>query len=305
MTLLYCRNSRCEYFTLPIEDSSLDVCPRCGTKLLGGSVEDSRPVDPRPPSPPATPPKNPDPPRPPETRGLAIKPRPTPRPRPRPEPIAVDPKHTVIHTPDGVIQRTLVLQSLTSRGYRPLDLIDLDEPRRIPLLESPESKHALAELEVRPDGKLKLTPTGPAEKSQVFLRIKNTVRLVSGARFRIGRHLIEARLDDPLASKDDADPGLRAHGRLVFIRSDGTDGLSFPVLQTIAVGRGDDKRVDIPLADDDVSTRHALVAPDGTALKLKDLASGNGTYLRLTAPATVAAGDYFSLGDAMRRLVPY
>ena len=76
-------------------------------------------------------------------------------------------------------------------------------------------------------------------------------------------------------------------------------GRQMPVDRPIVIGRGDD--ADLRLADDEVSRRHARVAPEDGGAVVEDLGSANGTFvneneLSGTARARVVAGDELLVG---------
>lgn len=70
-------------------------------------------------------------------------------------------------------------------------------------------------------------------------------------------------------------------GRLVVIAKSGADGPSYPVGDTLDIGRTEGNVV---VGEDPyLSPRHVRIAWTGTKLVLRDLASTNGVYLRLSA----------------------
>jgi ABC-2 type transport system ATP-binding protein len=74
-------------------------------------------------------------------------------------------------------------------------------------------------------------------------------------------------------------------------------GREFPVTGTTLIGR--DPSADVVVADSEVSTRHASVAPDDGGVALEDLGSTNGTFVngqRVTGPLRLQAGDRIQLG---------
>jgi pSer/pThr/pTyr-binding forkhead associated (FHA) protein len=97
----------------------------------------------------------------------------------------------------------------------------------------------------------------------------------------------------------------RAGGRirLALIRSDGQPGQVFDVEKDEAVcGRNEG---DVRLKDDPtVSPRHARFTVAGGVLRVEDLGSVNGTFLRLKAPRRLSIGDELRVGRQLLRLEP-
>jgi pSer/pThr/pTyr-binding forkhead associated (FHA) protein len=91
--------------------------------------------------------------------------------------------------------------------------------------------------------------------------------------------------------------------RLATVRHDGLPGAVFSLEREETVcGRLEGE---IRLADDPtVSPRHARFTRRGGALRVEDLGSANGTYLRLKAPHRLAVGEEVRLGRQLLRLEP-
>jgi pSer/pThr/pTyr-binding forkhead associated (FHA) protein len=81
----------------------------------------------------------------------------------------------------------------------------------------------------------------------------------------------------------------------------GGTGEAFPLRpgSTIVGREGGD--VAFP-ADRYVSARHARVDVIGSAVSVSDLGSSNGTFVRVTGPAEISAGDQFLLGMQLLRV---
>jgi pSer/pThr/pTyr-binding forkhead associated (FHA) protein len=80
-------------------------------------------------------------------------------------------------------------------------------------------------------------------------------------------------------------------------------GMRVALDRTIQIGR--EPGLELVIADDFVSTRHARVVPGPAGPLLEDLGSTNGTVLNgsaLTAPATLAAGDELSIGTVRMKV---
>ncbi|MDB5214433.1 MAG: domain containing protein, partial [Myxococcaceae bacterium] len=78
-------------------------------------------------------------------------------------------------------------------------------------------------------------------------------------------------------------------GRLVVIAKSGADGPSYPIGDTLDVGRTEGQ---IIVGEDPyLSPRHVRIAWTGSKLVLRDLASTNGVYIRLVAARDMNAGS--------------
>ena len=90
--------------------------------------------------------------------------------------------------------------------------------------------------------------------------------------------------------------------RLTLVRPDGTAGRSYPLDEPETVcGR---KVGDVRLDDPTVSPRHARFTHAGGALRVEDLGSVNGTFVRLRAPRRLSVGDELRIGRQVLRLEP-
>jgi pSer/pThr/pTyr-binding forkhead associated (FHA) protein len=83
--------------------------------------------------------------------------------------------------------------------------------------------------------------------------------------------------------------------RLVVLRDDGSEGASFALgVDVVDLGRSEG---DILLHDDlYVSPRHARIRREGDRVRVIDLASTNGIYLRLRGPHRLSTGNLILLG---------
>jgi len=83
---------------------------------------------------------------------------------------------------------------------------------------------------------------------------------------------------------------------LVMFKPDG-QRKDFPLTNTVSVvGRGEECELQIPLLN--VSRRHSEIRLDGEIIRVKDLASSNGTYLnnQRISEGELSAGDRLSIG---------
>ena len=83
---------------------------------------------------------------------------------------------------------------------------------------------------------------------------------------------------------------------LVFVEGEAMLGVTVPLAAEVVLGR--DPLCTVPLPSDDVSRRHARVAPDGEGHVVTDLGSTNGTWVNGREVGTVrlAAGDRIRVG---------
>lgn len=144
-------------------------------------------------------------------------------------------------------------------------------------------------------------------RNGVYRRLVGETRLSPGAYVRLGRQLLRLDPMDPAPAPaadgtlvwGSPDPGYRY--RLVQILQGGILGEVFPLGEgENLVGRlsGD---VVFP-HDRYVSARHAAIGVQGAEIRLRDLGSSNGTFVRLVAPTRLEAGDLLLLGQHLVRV---
>ena len=90
------------------------------------------------------------------------------------------------------------------------------------------------------------------------------------------------------------------HGTLVLIRADGSEGDSFPLLETTLVGR---ETGALFASDSYLSPRHATLSFSGGSLSVRDENSLNGVYLRIGVDQPVELVDraIFRIGQEIIR----
>ncbi len=94
----------------------------------------------------------------------------------------------------------------------------------------------------------------------------------------------------------------QARFRLTLVRNDGTAGTSYPLQKGETVcGRTEGG---VRLDDPTVSPRHARFTDAGGALRVEDLGSLNGTFVRLQGPRRVSIGEEIRVGRQVLRLEP-
>jgi pSer/pThr/pTyr-binding forkhead associated (FHA) protein len=90
---------------------------------------------------------------------------------------------------------------------------------------------------------------------------------------------------------------------LVAVRPDGVSGQSHPLDQPELLCGRTEGQIRVP-EDGTVSPRHARFTFEGGWLRVEDLGSVNGTFIRIHAPQRVAVGDEIRLGRQLLRLEP-
>lgn len=98
-------------------------------------------------------------------------------------------------------------------------------------------------------------------------------------------------------------PEAAAPPRLVLIRHDGLPGASHTLDREVTIcGRRDG---DLLLPEDgSVSPRHAAITVREGRIRVEDLGSSSGTFLRLRTPRSLIFGDEIRLGRQLLRLEP-
>ena len=90
------------------------------------------------------------------------------------------------------------------------------------------------------------------------------------------------------------DPAQKSHGRLTFIRTDGSDGQAYPLVgEQIDIGRTEGA---LTFDDPHLAPRHARITLGPTGYVLKDLSTRNGVYHRLRGPIDLEDGDHILIG---------
>ncbi|HEX7622598.1 MAG TPA: FHA domain-containing protein [Anaeromyxobacteraceae bacterium] len=138
-----------------------------------------------------------------------------------------------------------------------------------------------------------------------FVRVRSARPLVAGDEVRLGRQLLRLepmprRVDTgPTRPWGSVDPGHRV--RLVQLLEGGGTGEIFPLRDgENAIGR-EVGQVAFPF-DRYVSARHARLDVTARAVLLVDTGSSNGTFVRVTGPALLTAGDQVLIGMQLVRV---
>ena len=156
------------------------------------------------------------------------------------------------------------------------------------------------------DGRLVVRDEGST--NGVFVRVTGAVEIALAAKFLVGEQMLEATLvpDSPDEAIEDgtyffASPRRGALLRVVQTLRGGDTGLAFcSATGTVRIGReGND--VDFP-DDPFISGQHAQVTYERGKLLLTDLASKNGTFVRVAGERPLDHGDYVFMGQQLLRV---
>ncbi|HET7787920.1 MAG TPA: FHA domain-containing protein [Myxococcales bacterium] len=141
----------------------------------------------------------------------------------------------------------------------------------------------------------------------VFLWVRER-ELASGDELRIGRQRlrVEWMPEEPAPVADQPiwgspDPGYGA--RVVQLLGGGGEGDVFPLKggeNLIGRGTGD---VSFP-HDGYVSSKHAVIVVGDGTLRIRDLGSANGTFVRVSGEASLSPGDLLLVGEQILRVDP-
>jgi pSer/pThr/pTyr-binding forkhead associated (FHA) protein len=140
----------------------------------------------------------------------------------------------------------------------------------------------------------------------VFTRLRSERELSTGAEVRVGRQRLLVEAIPPLVPAEDGsiswgspDPGARF--RLVQMMEGAQRAAAWLLREgDNHIGR---EQGDVTFPHDGfVSGKHAIIHVAPEHLRIKDLGSSNGTFLRLAAPAFVENGDQFLIGRQLVRV---
>jgi pSer/pThr/pTyr-binding forkhead associated (FHA) protein len=107
------------------------------------------------------------------------------------------------------------------------------------------------------------------------------------------------RIDAPPSTIRNSVSGGVTQGKLVLIRSDGTEGGTHPLsLGDTTVGRGGGPLFD---ADGYLSPRHARVTLTSEGARVEDLDSLNGVFIRMHEEEQLESGSIFRIGQELLR----
>ncbi len=144
----------------------------------------------------------------------------------------------------------------------------------------------------------------------VFLKVRGGLDLESGDQLLVGKELlrfellsVEEQTQTPVFDQGVrllGSAGRAAWGRLRELTGSGTSGdLWHLVRDEYVLGR---EEGDLVFSDDEfMSRRHAAVRKVGAKVRLEDLGSSNGTFVRVRRERTLQSGDVLRLGDQLLR----
>ena len=136
----------------------------------------------------------------------------------------------------------------------------------------------------------------------VFARVSNECWLTPGNELRCGRQRLMLEALSPACQPPtwgSPDPGYRA--RLVQLLEGGRRGDAFPLREGDNLIGRDSGDISFP-GDGFVSGRHAVLSVSAEMVRIRDVGSSNGTFLRLGAPTRVGDGDQLLVGRHLLKL---
>lgn len=141
----------------------------------------------------------------------------------------------------------------------------------------------------------------------VYRRVRGEIALVPGDQLRLGRQLLRIEPMEPAPPPTSEgtrmwgspDPGYRA--RLIQLLEGGGAGEVFPLeVGDNLIGR---EQGDVTFPGDRfVSGRHAVISVASEGVRIRDLGSSNGTFVRITSPTALDPGDAILLGGQLLRV---
>lgn len=161
------------------------------------------------------------------------------------------------------------------------------------------------QIEPRPGGLFTLRDAGSL--NGVFVKLTEEEPISDGDVFRIGQELLRfdaIRMPRPLEDGTEimGSPNPGYWGRIAIIIGRAQDGSCFPLFgDAVILGR---ERGDILFAEDGyVSGTHARISWRQGQVFLQDLASSNGTFLKVRGERTVRSGTFLLMGQQLFRVV--
>lgn len=141
----------------------------------------------------------------------------------------------------------------------------------------------------------------------VFRKVRGEIDLTFGDELRIGRQLLRIEPCPPAAgagrtshlSWGSPNPGYRAMLQQILVG--GTIGEVFPLLPGETLIGREEGTITFP-RDRFVSGRHALLTVGEPALRIRDLDSSNGTFIRIRGAVSLQDGDFLLLANQILRV---
>jgi len=147
----------------------------------------------------------------------------------------------------------------------------------------------------------------------VYLRVQSAVDLTAGDQILVGKELLRF---EPLVAEERDPASLVEHGVRLFgstpreswgrLRQLTVAGTTRDVWHMVrpelVLGR---EEGDVTFPDDEfMSRRHAALRRTGAKVRLEDLQSSNGTFVRVRGESVLKAGDVIRMGDQLMRFEP-
>src|SRR5687768_16839534 len=193
--------------------------------------------------------------------------------------------------PESVVK---MLRDTLTCGYQGVDLALPDDPFIMPV----QARFFFS------GARLAVEDVGGA--NGVFVRLRQERELPTGGELRLGRQrLVLEPIPAPSVGPGGAhiwgsqDPGYKL--RLVQLLEGGMRGAAFPLKEGDNQPGRQQGEITFP-TDGFVSGRHALLSVKQDRLRVRDVGSSNGTFIRLTGPVFVDNGDHFLIGRQLLRV---
>lgn len=161
------------------------------------------------------------------------------------------------------------------------------------------------QIELAPGGNFTLRDAGSL--NGVFIKLTEEEPISDGAVFRIGQELLRfdaIRMPRPLEDGTEimGSPNPGYWGRIAIIIGRAQDGSCFPLFgDAVVLGR---ERGDILFSEDGyVSGTHARISFRQGQVYLQDLASSNGTFLKVRGERSVRSGTFVLMGQQLFRVM--
>jgi pSer/pThr/pTyr-binding forkhead associated (FHA) protein len=169
-------------------------------------------------------------------------------------------------------------------------------------LDDPYLSPRHAELSLR-GGQLSIVDL--QSSNGVYLRLRSETSLTVGDELRLGRQLLRLEpLPEPQFAPDSGriwgTPDRGARYRMAQLLEGSGVGEALPIAEGEYLFGREEGGMIFP-ADQSVSRRHAILSVSREAIRVRDLESANGTFLRLRKETTLTPGDHLLVGTQQLR----
>jgi FHA domain-containing protein len=124
--------------------------------------------------------------------------------------------------------------------------------------------------------------------------------LRDGDRFRVGQQFLCFDATDGVGDRGRRSVGER--GRIQLVCDAERIGLALSICDATVIGRAG---TEVVLMDDPfVSVAHCRLVPEGDGVRLEDLGSSNGTWIRVRCGDVIPFGAIVAIGQSVYRVEP-